>query len=339
MIGIQHSIVLVFGIISSLILSPRELENVPQNTSVQQQVDKAIAKGLDGIIVCVEQDGRFVHYTSGWKDRDQEVPARADDLFKIASVSKMYIAAATAKFIAADRLSLEDTLAHLLPHVVGRVEYADQITVRMLLQHRSGIPDFMRLPDYPFGNPPDNLEAFEQMVFDHPAKFAPNARYKYSNTNFLFLGAILDKTLGYSHHLYIKEQILDPLALKNTFSLLSDVDAERVMSGYYVKHSGDVKSLDHIAPGGSMIATAEDVAIFLRALVDGVLLSSKEQEIYASVYPFEHTGLLSGYQTIARYFGDIDAVVIQFVNTSGGNSWSKGAGVYRRIVKVLHENE
>ena len=84
-----------------------------------------------------------------------------------------------------------------------------------------------------------------------------------------------------------------------------------------------------------MIATAEDVGIFLRALLDGALFNEEEQEIYSSIYKYEHTGELPGYQSIARYHEDLDAVVIQFINTSGDNSWAKSESVYRRIIRIL----
>ncbi|MCY1375055.1 hypothetical protein D9M69_624370 [compost metagenome] len=84
-----------------------------------------------------------------------------------------------------------------------------------------------------------------------------------------------------------------------------------------------------------MVSTAQEVGTFLRALHDGSLLSKDEQGVYSSVYEYEHTGLLPGYSSIARYYRDKDAVVILFVNTSGGNSWTKIEMVYNRMVKML----
>jgi len=149
------------------------------------------------------------------------------------------------------------------------------------------------------------------------------------------IGEILDKTLGYSHHQYIRKEILIPNNLNNTYSLLSEVDGNKVMSGYTVGYDGDLKYYDFINPSGSMVATAEDVGTFLRALNDGSLLNDDEQTIYSSIYEYEHTGLLPGYSSIARYHKDIDAVVIQFVNTSGGYTWNLSEIVYNRIVKIL----
>jgi len=77
------------------------------------------------------------------------------------------------------------------------------------------------------------------------------------------------------------------------------------------------------------------VGIFLRALNDGSLFEEGEQEIYSSLYVFDHTGWVPGYQSIAGYHRDIDAIVVQFNNSNGGYNWNIAEIVYRRIVKIL----
>jgi D-alanyl-D-alanine carboxypeptidase len=308
----------------------------PLPDSIQEQVDKAIDRGMDGIIVYVDQKGKApAFYAAGWKNREDRIPADPHALFKIASISKLYIAVATAKLVQDQTLSLDGTLADYLPELNGRIENADQITLRMMLQHRSGIPNFTDDPKFPWFDPPSERSDYLEYALDKPADFKPDGRYRYSNTNYLLIGNILDKALGYSHHQFINEEILHPLGLTHTFNLLSEVDPESLVSGYITEYDGDLKELAYISPGGSMVATAQDVGIFLRALVDGTLLSDEEQSIYSSVYPYDHTGLLPGYQSIARYHKDIDAVVVQFVNTSGGNMWSMSEINYKRIVKIL----
>ncbi len=88
-----------------------------------------------------------------------------------------------------------------------------------------------------------------------------------------------------------------------------------------------------------MVATAQDVGVFLRALNDGSLLNEAEQEIYSSIYTYEHTGLLPGYQSIAKYYKDIDTVVIQFVITTGGFTWNLSEIEYNRIVKIIRNKK
>ncbi len=307
----------------------------PLPDTVEQEVENALARGFDGIIVYVEQGGEPALYAAGWKNREDKIPADPHALFKIASISKLYIAAATAKMVHEERLSLDKTLAEYLPELAGRIAHAEKITLRMMLKHRSGIPNFTDMPDYPWDNPPRNNREILELVLDRSADFEPNKKYRYSNTNYLLIGAIMDSTLGHSHHQYIKEEILKPLGLNHTYSLLSEVDLDDVMSGYHVGYEPDIKYNDFIQPGGSMVATAEDVGIFLRALNDGSLFSEDEQAIYSSIYRYEHTGLLPGYQSIAQYYKELDAVVIQFVNTSGGSMWMKSEAVYRRVVRIL----
>ena len=108
------------------------------------------------------------------------------------------------------------------------------------------------------------------------------------------------------------------------------------MSGYDMGDGGcDLKFPSYVSTGGSMIATAEDTGRFLRALIEGTLFSDEEQSIYSSVYEYEHTGLLPGYQSIARYHENVDAVVVQFTNMSGENRWMRSEAIYRRIVRIL----
>jgi D-alanyl-D-alanine carboxypeptidase len=330
-------IVFIIASISSLFFVPWVLVRAwlaPLPDTVQEQVNDAIGYGLDGMIVYVDQAGKPpALYAAGWKNRENKVPADPQSLFKIASISKLYVAVAVAKLVNDKHLSLDKTLADYLPELNGRIANADKITLRMMVQHRSGIPNFTDTPGYWEHPPKDNRKTLD-LVLDKPADFEPDKKYNYSNTNYLLIGEILDKTLGYSHHQYIKSEILAPLGLTHTFSLLSEVDLDDVMSGYSVGYDSDLKYNDFINPSGSMVATAQDVGIFLRALNDGSLLNDNEQTVYSSIYEYGHTGLLPGYSSIARYYKDIDAVVVLFANTSGGYTWNLSEIVYNRIVKI-----
>ena len=342
----------IVGIIIAIVIAPLDLVPswiAPLPDTVQEQVDDAVDQGLDGIIVYVDQAGQPpAFYTAGWKDKIAQVPADAQSLFRIASISKLYIATSVAKLANDGVLSLDDTLADLLPDLAGRIENAEQITLRMMVQHRSGMPNFTDSGGWDWFTSWTDINEALELVLDQPADFEPDARYSYSNTNYLLIGRILDNALGYSHHQYIDEEILAPLGLTNTYSLLSQVAYDNVMSGYWYGYDDDLRQVDHVIPGGSMIATAEDVGVFLRALNDGSLLDDEEQAIYSSIYAYEHTGWVPGYFSIARYHPDIDAVVIQFVSTTGGETWGMADVVggkataisniiYGRIVRILRQ--
>ncbi|MCB0458209.1 MAG: beta-lactamase family protein [Lewinellaceae bacterium] len=305
---------------------------LPLPDTVQEQVDEAIGHGFDGMIVYVDEAGKPpTFYTGGWKDRENKVPADPNSLFKIASISKLYTAVAITKMVKENRLSLDETLADYLPELKGRIENAEKITLKMMVQHRSGIPNFTDNPAF-WENEQENGKDALDFALDLPASFEPDKGYEYSNTNYLLLRRIMDDVLGYNHHEYIKEKILIPLELKNTFFSITEVDLDDVMSGYYVGHDEDFKANEY-----GMLATAEDVGIFLRALNDGSVFDEGEQEIYP--YEYNHGGLVIGYQSLAEYHKDIDAVVVQFINTTdfNGYEWNLSEITINRIVKIIRK--
>lgn len=265
-----------------------------------------------------------------------KIPARPQALFRIASISKLYDAVAIAKLVNDERISLDKTLADYFPELVGRIENAEKITLRMMVMHHSGIPNLTDTPNF-WVDPPNSSKEALELVLDLPANFEPGEAYEYSNTNYLLISNLIEKVTGESKFQYIKDDILTPMGLKNTFGSIDEVNIDDVMSGYYVGVEEDIKTADYGSEITSMIASAEDVGIFLRALNDGSLFDEGEQEVYSSIYVYDHTGLIPGYQSIARYHPDIDTVVIQFTNTTDfeGYEWTLSEMVYRRIVKIL----
>lgn len=334
-------IVLFVGTITSLFFVPWILVKVwltPLPNSIQEQVNTSINYGFDGIIVYVQQkENQPKFYAAGYHNRKSKTPVNPHALFKIASIGKLYDAVAVSKLVAKKQLDLNQNLAYYFPELVGRIENATTITLKMLIQHRSGIPNFTNTPNF-WINPPKTPNETLKRILDLPANFQPDQKYEYSNTNYLLISNLIEKVVGYSKFQFIKEEILNPLQLKHTFGSINDVNLDDVMSGYYVGVEEDIKTTNY----GSMLATAEDVGIFIRALNDGSLFENNEREIYTSLYKLDHTGLIPGYQSIAKYHQAIDTVVIQFVNTTNfdGYTWSLGEMVYSRIVKVLkNQNE
>ena len=145
-------IVFITASIASLAFVPWILVKawiLPLPNTVQAQVNQAISHGFDGMIVYVDQAGKPPEfYAAGWHDRKNKIPANPKALFKIASISKLYVAVAITKLVKDKRLSLDQTLADYFPELVGRIENAEKITLRLMVQHRSGIPNFTDNPDF-----------------------------------------------------------------------------------------------------------------------------------------------------------------------------------------------
>jgi CubicO group peptidase (beta-lactamase class C family) len=331
-------VALLVGTITSLFFVPWLLVKawiLPLPDSVQNQLDEAIGHGFDGMIVYIDQANKPPQYfTSGWHDRESKIPAKTTALFKIASISKLYDAVAVTKLVSDGQLSLDKTIADYLPELVGRIENAEKITLRLMIQHRSGIPNFTDASNF-WAAPTETYEKSLALILDKPANFEPNEDYEYCNTNYLLINKIMDDVLGYDNFQFIREKILIPLNLNNTFGSLSDVNIDDVMSGYHVGHPFDLKEDEH-----GMLATAEDVGKFLRALNDGSLFEPGEKAIYTSIYKYEHSGWVPGYQSFAKYNKDLNAVVVEFYSTTDPKlyNWNLSEIINNRIEKIIKNN-
>ncbi|PQB05045.1 serine hydrolase domain-containing protein [Aureitalea marina] len=332
-------IILFLGTAISLYFVPWLLVKawiLPLPDTVQEQADEAVGHGFEGVIVYVDQAGESTQYAAaGWHDRELKIPARADSFFKIASISKLFDAVAVTKLVGDGRLSLDKMVADYLPELEGRIENADKITLRMMIQHRSGIPNFTDTPNF-WAAPTETYEESLALILDKPANFEPGEDYEYCNTNYLLINKIMDDELGYGNFQFIQEEILSPLSLNNTYSSLNEVNIDDVMSGYHVGYPDDLKTNDF-----GMHATAEDVGTFLRALNDGSIFEPGEQEIYASIYEFEHGGWVPGYQSFANYEEDTDAVIVAFYSTTDPKlyNWNLSEIINNRFAKILERNK
>ena len=196
-----------------------------------------------------------------------------------------------------------------------------------MVKHKSGIPNYTDTDNFDWSITfPDPLA----LVLDKLADFSPDADYGYSNTNYLLLRKIMSNVLGYDHNQYIKDEILTPLGLTHTFSSVHEINLVDLMSGYYVGYENDFKALDQ-----GYVATAQDVGDFIFALNKGTFFDEQEQALYASLYKYEHTGWVLGYSSIARYYKDIDTVVVQFINTNGDDTVMLTEIIYNRIIDTL----
>lgn len=328
-------ILLILASLFSLTFVPWTLVKawgLPLPDTVQEQLDEAIGYDFEGMLVYIDQAGQQPqHYASGWHNRETKIPAKPEALFKIASISKLYDAVAVTKLVSKGRLSLDKTLAEYLPELKGEIENAEKITLRLMIQHRSGIPNFTDTPKF-WEDPIKTYEENLALIDGKPANFKPGEDYEYCNTNYLLINKIMDNELGYGNFQFIQEEILNPLHLKNTFSSLNEVNIDNVMSGYHVGYPYDLKENDY-----GMHATAEDVGIFLRALNDRSVFDKGEQEIYASIYEYEHDGWVPGYQSFAKYNKELDAVIIAFYSTTDPKlyNWNLSEIINNRIVKIL----
>jgi D-alanyl-D-alanine carboxypeptidase len=214
--------------------------------------------GAKRVIVFVNDDGDEYVATAG-ADR----PA-ADRRFRVGSVTKTFTAAVVLQLVDEGALSLDDTLEEHLPGVVPR---GDELTIRQLLNHRSGLSNFTgyatwleRTSRSSSNRPIDSL----RFAASHPLIFEPGSTWSYSNTNYIALGLIVEKVTEHSYTQELEERILEPLGLDET-----ELAATRRVPG--LDDEGENPSLPWAA--GSIVSNAHDISRFYEALLSGRILS------------------------------------------------------------------
>jgi D-alanyl-D-alanine carboxypeptidase len=224
-----------------------------------QQVARDIAdSGARNVIVSVSDDGTEHVGTAG-----SSRPS-ADDRFRIGSVTKTFTAAIVLQLAEEEKLRLDDALDEHLPGVVPRGE---EITIRHLLGHRSGLVNFTEYASWlrrasrsSSTRPIDTL----RFAASHPLDFEPGSRWSYSNTNYIALGLIIEKVTGQQYAHELEERLLGPLGLDRTelptTRRLPDLD-----------DAGENPSVPWAA--GSIVSNAHDLSLFFSALLSGELLS------------------------------------------------------------------
>ena len=187
------------------------------------------ARKVPGGSLAVVKDGRLVYVRAyGWADRDNKVAVQPSSLFRIASISKPFTAAAVIKLVAAGGLEM-DTPAFAclrLEPLTGRKPdpRLSQITVRHLLHHtggwdrdQSGDPMFMseKIAHANGQSPPANQQAIIRYMLGQPLDFTPGARCAYSNFGYCVLGRIIEKISGLRYSEFVQKEVLRPIGIRH----------------------------------------------------------------------------------------------------------------------------
>lgn len=195
---------------------------------------------------------------------------RPTDKMRLGSLTKTFTAASIMKLAEEGKLSVEDTLAQHMPDYPR----GDEITLSMLLSHTSGIAlNFTRTEGTPLAQTVEEIKA-------SPLKFVPGSEFKYSNSGYVLLAAIIEQTSGMSYPDFVRTQILEPLNMKNSGTATRQT---KVPTGYEYDWQEKVwKSVDeyYFSPSGtgSLYSTLDDMLIWAESLSAGRVLSQQTLE-------------------------------------------------------------
>lgn len=295
---------------------------------------KSANPGLPGVMLRVEAPSLELRWSraAGVADRSSGAPLDPGQPLRIASNTKTYVAAAIMRLVEQGRIGLDDRIAqHLLPASTAALSRGgydpNLITVRMLLQHTSGIADFATAPtgsvterygaymDRVVANPRQRLTRADQLeiaMHNGPAYGAPGAVYHYSDTGYILLGEMLETVTGRSMPLAVRELLdFDRLGIRTTwFESLDSVPASAPPRAHQYLDTLDANGLDpsfDLYGGGGLVSTVEDMATFYRALVRAEIVKRPMLDTMLTVSPQSQTPEGTGYGLGIgrRLYGDV----------------------------------
>ena len=300
-----------------------------------------LQKGDFSGVVLVEHHGKpLLRKGYGLADRERNMPATPETVFRIGSTTKPFSGAAVMQLVERGQVKLDDPIR---TYVDGLPSAWSGITVRQLLNHSSGIPDYVQVNGFIRGparmdlTPPELIA----LVRDQPLDFAPGARFKYSNTGYALLGMMIERIGGQPYPDYVRDHLLRPAHLIHTaYDNPEDIVPGRA-SGYWLK-DGTIQNARLMTPStayaaGGLRSTVDDLLRWNEALHSGTILSPGSLatmftdgghgyglgsfvEMRNGHRFWSHGGNLPGFSCAFEYYPDDDLMVIVLTNIEGEGS-------------------
>ncbi|WP_405604743.1 serine hydrolase domain-containing protein [Polaribacter sp. Asnod1-A03] len=235
-------------------------------------------KDVPGCALGIIKEGKLI-YTKGYgmANMEYDIPNSATSVFRIGSTSKQFTAASIVLLTEKDKLSLDDNLKSLFPDFP---EYAEKITIRHLLNHTSGIRDYLQI-SYLKGLGDDDYytddNVMKWLIHQTDLNFAPGEEYLYSNSGYWLLGQIVKKVAGMNMAEFARKEIFEPLEMNNThFHNDHTQIVKNRASGYVPDNNENYKismtTLDMIGDGG-IFTSINDIKKWDDAYYESAVLS------------------------------------------------------------------
>jgi D-alanyl-D-alanine carboxypeptidase len=318
----------------------------PRPTATLQTDADALRKyGAPGVLVELDTPRGDVRVRSGYGNVAARTPVPWNAKFRIGSFTKPFVAATVLQLVGERKLSLDDKVERFLPGLIrGKGNDGRKITVRQLLQHTSGLPEYtdaMTSLGTVEGFRKTRLRTWTSpelvgLAMQFPPAFAPGAKWGYSNTNYVAASMIIEKVTRHTWQQEVRKRIVKPLGLRNTYLPGTTPTIPRPHAVGYQRFPGEGATMENPRYGepidatllnpslagaaGEMISTADDGNTFLRALVTGKVL---KRNLLAEM---QRTVATSD-ELRARYPGARYGLGILWTTNSCGGYWSHGGDI------------
>jgi D-alanyl-D-alanine carboxypeptidase len=300
------------GVMTAGVLAPPAASAAARPDTVQQGLNVLVhTDGLPAALASVkDRVGRTRTYTAGVGDLATGSKVPGDGQVRIGSNTKTFTAVVALQLVGEGKIGLDEPVDTYLPGLV-RGEGIDgrHITVRQLLQHTSGLPEYVSHIEestlqHRYFEPRDLLD----IALQHKADFAPGAKFEYSSTNYVLVGLIIQKVTGRPLAEEIEQRVIQRIGLRHTYFPASGdrTIREPHPKGYHRESTGgplrDITELDPSAgwAAGQMISTDSDLNQFFTALLAGRLLPAAQLAQMRTTVPIGDSGAGYGLGLISR---------------------------------------
>jgi len=298
--------------------------------SMMAQADKKWAS-IDSLLLHLNKNNKFMGSIAiregdkivfakayGYSDIKSRRPADVNTKYKVGSITKTFTSVVVLQLVDEKRLALTDKLSRFFPKIAN----ADDITIEMLLRHRSGIHEILADPvtAQNIGRTHTRQEIVDRITA-YPSDFAPASKYEYSNSNYILLGYIIEDVTKQSFSENLQKRIVSKIGLRNTY-LPEKIDFSKneAISGTFNGSSWEftpewTNTLAFAA--GALASTPSDLTQFAKALFDGKLISAPSLEKMKTLQdtyglgliamPFDgkqfygHTGGIENFRSVVGY--------------------------------------
>jgi len=285
--------------------------------------------------------GRIVHSQSmGYADFENKIPFSPESMFTLYSLTKPFCAIGLLKLKDKGLVDLDVHPATYVPEATG---FDTRVTVRHLLHHISGLPDFEQNEEFARKYAPGYAKYIRQhlkQLVHYPSYFAPGTAAMYANINFVLCALIIENVTGMGYAQYMQKEVFEPLGMKTAVIDHKDAEITNFVKGYEYDN-GFIpvpKSYDWAFGAGDAVATVDDVYCLNKAIKNRLLLSEETWQQVLTPSPLNrmgmgctvtrwhgqqritHNGGSSGYRTLHIQMPEDDLDIVFLSNSGFGNA-------------------
>ncbi len=303
--------------------SSESIEGFAKAQILEEAMEKLVKSGVPGASIAIFSDEGWWYTAKGYSRIEDKTPLQICNLQYLQSVAKTYHAVAVMKLYEEGKIDLESPITSYLPEKISSyITNAAKISVKMLLNHTSGIPEYnfnpnyvaklLQSPEYAFKG-----EDYLRFIKKKPLDFEPGSRYSYRNTNYVLLALILDKITG-DHAKFVDDTIFKPLGLTRTFyrNDANFLNYPELVNSYWDRNSTGIvenasylqrKNVENMIGDDGIVTTPIEAVKFLKGLVEGKLLSDKTLEMMKEWVPKDNGEFTYGLGLDYVQIGSIEA--------------------------------